>query len=510
MKITRETTRTANISMIPSSNTPNSTDLNGSTDPQASIPISDYAKKLDTNVKRRYFDKINCIGIDPVLIPEKSFDPDCLPPVESADILSYLVLETSFYTKDQFKNFRSLEAFNQLVSGFVTGVQGHVISDKFVVAAKVRHSQRMNDTLIPVWIITEKSGVIIGAHCLGCKAGLAESCSHIASVLYYLEAWTKIHGKLSCTQMACQWILPTFVKDVGYERVRDINFKSAKKLKSELDETINTLQEEFEDNLSINSQEKGSFPAPTKAEMDTFYNELSKCKSKPVALSLISPYAESYILSSRNIPTVPSLFDKENLNLSYPELLKVCLATKLEITKEQIQQIEKDTIKQAKCTNFFKHRAGRIGASQSKAACHSNPALPSQSLIHAICYPELSKFSTKATEHGCKHEPLAIRTYEEFMKTKHTNFKVTQCGLLINEEMPWLHATCDFLCSCDCCGEGCGEVKCPLCIENCDFESYVGKSTACLKKDNQGRYYLQHAQHEIADLLNFKTCRKVA
>ena len=158
MKITRETTRTANISMIPSSNTPNSTDLNGST--QASIPISDYAKKLDPNVKRRYFDKINCIGIDPVLIPEKSFDPDCLPPVESADILSYLVLETSFYTKDQFKNFRSLEAFNQLVSGFVTGVQGHVISDKFVVAAKVRHSQRMNDTLIPVWIITEKAELL--------------------------------------------------------------------------------------------------------------------------------------------------------------------------------------------------------------------------------------------------------------------------------------------------------------------------------------------------------------
>lgn len=354
--------------------------------------------------------------------------------------------------------------------------------------AKVRHSQRMNEALISIWIITEKNGVVVSAHCLGCKAGLAESCSHIACVLFYLESWTKIHGKLACTQMACQWILPPFVKDVEYARARDINFKSAKKLKNELEDCIDNLPGVFEDNVKI----KPRIPAPTKAEMDTFYSELSQCKAKPVALSLVSPYADSYVLSSRNMTTVPSLFDKKYLDLTYPELLEVCMATKLEITREQIQQVEKDTISQAKGTNFFKHRAGRIGASQSKAACHTNPALPSQSLIQAICYPELSKFSTKATEHGCKHEALAIRTYEEFMKTKHTNFKVIQCGLIINEEMPWLHATPDFLCYCDCCGEGCSEVKCPYCLDNCDFESYVTKSSACLKKDSQGHYVLPH------------------
>ncbi|XP_022777556.1 uncharacterized protein LOC111318978 [Stylophora pistillata] len=187
-------------------------------DQEPSTPLSDYAKKRDEAIKQSYLEKIECIGIDPILIQGKNFDPDCLPPVESADILTYLVLETSYCTKDQFKNFRSLEAFNQLVSGFVTGVQGHKISEKFVVLAKVRHSERMNDTLLTVWIISEESGVIIGAHCLGCKDGLAESCSHIACVLYYLESWTKIHGKLACTQMKCQWILPPFVKDVEYAR----------------------------------------------------------------------------------------------------------------------------------------------------------------------------------------------------------------------------------------------------------------------------------------------------
>ena len=129
-----------------------------------------------------------------MLLKGKVFKPDFLPPVESADILCYLVLETSFYTKEKFKNFRSLEAFNQLVSGFVTSVQGHKICNKFVVLAEVRH-ERMNDSLIPVWIITGESCVIFGACCLDCKAGLGESCSHVACVLYYLESWTKVNGK---------------------------------------------------------------------------------------------------------------------------------------------------------------------------------------------------------------------------------------------------------------------------------------------------------------------------
>ena len=169
---------------------------------KAPIPLSEYANKLEPKVKKRYLEKISVIGIDPVLIEGKNFEPDCLPPVESTDLLFYLVLETSYYTKQQFKAFRSLQAYNQMVSGFIASVQGHIIKDNFVVLAKVRHSQRMNDSLIPVWIITEKQGTVISAHCCGCKAGLGESCSHVASVLFYLEAWTKIHGELSCAKLS--------------------------------------------------------------------------------------------------------------------------------------------------------------------------------------------------------------------------------------------------------------------------------------------------------------------
>lgn len=40
-------------------------------------------------------------------------DPECLPPIEARDLLSYLVLDTSFYTAKQFKAFKSLEAYSR-------------------------------------------------------------------------------------------------------------------------------------------------------------------------------------------------------------------------------------------------------------------------------------------------------------------------------------------------------------------------------------------------------------
>ena len=45
------------------------------------------------------------------LIPSDQFDPECLPFVEATDLVSYLVLETSYYTKQQLKCHKSLEAY---------------------------------------------------------------------------------------------------------------------------------------------------------------------------------------------------------------------------------------------------------------------------------------------------------------------------------------------------------------------------------------------------------------
>ena len=94
---------------------------------KTSILLSEYADKLVGDVKKRYEDKICEIAVDPLLVPQSKFGSECLPPVESVDLLPYLVLDTSYYTNAQFKAFQSLQAYNQMVSGFICSVLGYVI-----------------------------------------------------------------------------------------------------------------------------------------------------------------------------------------------------------------------------------------------------------------------------------------------------------------------------------------------------------------------------------------------
>ena len=153
----------------------------------AANPLSDYAKNLDPQVKKATVKRFPAFGFDPISIPDKAYDPECLPRVKSMDLLSFLVLETSYYSKDQFKAFQSLQAYNQLVSGFVSCVKGRKIGNSYIVLRKVRHSQKMNNPFVTLWIITKENGTVLFAHCVGCMEGQGECCSPIASVLFYIE-----------------------------------------------------------------------------------------------------------------------------------------------------------------------------------------------------------------------------------------------------------------------------------------------------------------------------------
>lgn len=70
--------------------------------------------------------------------------------------------------------------------------------------------------------------------------------------------------------------------------------------------------------------------------MDAYFAELSKCDIKLIALGLIPEYAYSFVLKSRTIPTFFDNFNWKYLDLSYPELVKVCQEVKIELSKEQI------------------------------------------------------------------------------------------------------------------------------------------------------------------------------
>lgn len=83
-----------------------------------------YVESLCGDAKARYLCKIQAVGVDPYSLDSKEWlnTPECLPDIVWGDIIHYLVYGISQYTMEQFKAFKSLEAYNQFVCGWVKGL----------------------------------------------------------------------------------------------------------------------------------------------------------------------------------------------------------------------------------------------------------------------------------------------------------------------------------------------------------------------------------------------------
>ena len=75
--------------------------------------MSEYANTLDPLVKKRYMQKIAYIGVDPFLASYQNYDAECLPPTDSIDLVSYLVLKPATIVRN---NLKSLKVFQHITS----------------------------------------------------------------------------------------------------------------------------------------------------------------------------------------------------------------------------------------------------------------------------------------------------------------------------------------------------------------------------------------------------------
>ena len=302
----------------------------------------------------------------------------------------------------------------------------------------------MSEKPLTPWVVCEKSGKVLSAHC-DCMAGLGESCSHVASLLWAIEAGCKRRDSLTVTEKKAYWFLPSAVKSVPYSRVKDIQFS---KTPSNATSVI----------------KESSVAAPSETELNEFFISINKCSSKPAILSLIPDYADSYVPKSLSpeLPDVLSnLYDKGLVNADYPILLKKAedIVRQLPVIEKQQALVEERTRGQANSRLWFRMRTGCITASRFYSACHTDPSCPSHSLIMGICHPEMAQFNTEATKWGCQHEQVAKEAYARYQKGKHKNFNMSDSGLFISTDHPYLGASPDGLVSCECCGAGGCEIK---------------------------------------------------
>ena len=321
-------------------------------------------------------------------------------------------------------------------------------------------------------------------------AGLGETCTHIAAVLFYLEALYRIEEVQTCTQQQCEWIIPSSLKSVDYLPIKDIDFTSARSKKRKLDDMINISESTEEVSILANDSK------PTDSEMEQFFANLSLCETKPGILSLIPKYSDAYVpkLSLCTLPQpLTSLHKSDYMKLEYNDLLNVCEKVSLEFTSEMAKSVELETRLQSKSKLWFKFRAGRVTASRMKAVCRTDINHPSQSLIKSICYPEAFSFTSKQTEWGCKHEQQAREKYVKATKPSHNNLKISENGLFVNPQWPFIGASPDGIITCECCTRGVLEIKCPYCRREESIKSAAANDKHFCLIQQGSRLYLDHS-----------------
>ena len=463
------------------------------------LPYSKYYQGLDIEGKKQYDQKLAMLGSLGDLYSGLKNLPASLewqhwPSVEYPDIYNYLIATPSLYTKDKLKAYKSLEAYKYFTSGWVSNVTVHHVPPggkaSHLIMARVKHSQKLSVPFLYQWIALEQSCIILCAHCT-CMAGLGEVCSHIAAILFLMEANTKIKANTSSTSLPCYW-LPPAMQSVPYVPIAEIDFTTPVRKRQKMLANVNTPTDCHEE-VALRKPEGSS--EPSDEELSKLYKELAE-HGKPAILSIIPDHCDAYIPACimGTIPSpLSSLFKKEYAMLKYTELLDRCNQRfdDIKVSPAQALAVEENTRSQTKSKLWFQQRSGRVTASKLKAAVHTNADNPSRSLIMSICYPESRQFYSKATNWGCKHEETARSAYVAIKEKMHQKFKVRACGLFIHPTYPHLGASPDGIITCACCsGIAVLEVKCPYSCRDKSFLEACNDSNFYLKLQPDGGFAL--------------------
>ncbi|KAG1930536.1 hypothetical protein F2P79_022206 [Pimephales promelas] len=277
------------------------------------VPLSVEVGHLLGPHKERYLEKLEIAGLDtdPYLLPPSAFTEliksTDLPDFGPHDLYHYVVNGVSPYTGADLKAFKSLDAYQFFVAGWVTGTRCYANGGgSYLIMAKVHHSQSLSETQLQPWVSLKKDGTVLCGHCT-CKAGLGEVCSHVTALLYAIDSAVKHLGDKSCTDGPRQWGLPPLKAGKAlYEEGSGIDFSNpAKKRCGALD------------NATPNPSEKSGI-------LRILPHYCKQFQPKVVSLGLPHPLTE--------------LYSAQNRKLSASDLEKKCDAVfnDMEVTPEQV------------------------------------------------------------------------------------------------------------------------------------------------------------------------------
>ena len=149
------------------------------------------------------------------------------------------------------------------------------------------------------------------------------------------------------------------------------------------------------------------------------------------------------------------------------------------LTKENIRTIEKLTMSQSENEHWCEYRKCLITASKAhnvftkmtKIEKVGGGAVNMRILNQKISGLVFAKPNITSLKYVRDMEIEAANTFIEFIKGKYTDIKFSDCGLFVDETLPYVSASPDRLLLCSCCEKACVEIKCRYSI-NCTEPCY--------------------------------------
>ncbi|XP_043204917.1 uncharacterized protein LOC122372108 [Amphibalanus amphitrite] len=401
----------------------------------------------------RYKAKL-CLGEkvfpDPYKIDEAYWISDSfekLPLVLFPDIFAYLVSTSGTFTSDNLKAFKSLDAWNVFLSSHVGPLKLCSVDTSGVfVKAEVQASQTASKSY-NAWVLCHPNGSVMSAHCQ-CMAGLGEVCSHVAGVLYKIQA-AVLHGltENAPTSKACQWNHQTATKKVEPSKVLDIAADMgipAKRSSVEFIMSDAAFQTELQD-LPAGCALQSSLPVS--GDVVDGRTELPYPIYK--MFSILKKIAPSDAEPSRKYCEM--LVNK--LKKMYPS--------------DVIGNVERATVDQGGSKEWLNQRHGRVTASVfGEVVSHVEGGRQSASLVRKIVEPAFCKLTVPAVVWGHTHEADACVAVEGVLSSMHSELTIRKCGLFVSPDHPYLAASPDGIIECACCGTWVLEVKCPFSLKD--------------------------------------------
>ncbi|KAJ8300881.1 hypothetical protein KUTeg_022400 [Tegillarca granosa] len=295
-------------------------------------------------------------------------DPMKWPVVEYGDIYYYLIENPKLFSREKMKNYRSLDAHNYFKDGWV---QTAGFKSETILARN-----------------------LVKFYFLNVNVMLGETCSHVAALLFKIEAAVRLgFSTSSCTSVACCWNA-TYTKKVSAARVRGIEF--------------------FKENYGEKSAKKPKIvPTISQSELETFLVGLKSVCPKSVLLSAYENHCDTFIDKLDDVvdsfPVDLRSYYVENLTDSDLTEKSAELLEKIyDITKSQCDNVQKATEGQSSSSQWFRFRAGRITSSTSHNLLRTSLDNPSSSAILTITKLGSRSFGGTAIQHGIEFEPKAV------------------------------------------------------------------------------------------------------